>query len=235
MVKMHANGSFFFRLVLIAGVMLFLLPPQAAMAAACSADAYMYRSAASGLWEDNATWEVSTDGGTNWNPAGCWPTNLNDSIQIRSGHTVEVSAALSSDQTTVDTGGQVEVDSSITWTIANGSGTDLTVNGTLTVYGTLLNQGSFSISSPATWTVAAAGTYIHNSTSSVGSPLDRATLNAASIFIYRGSSTLNPAVSLANRTYGNLRFESTSGTWSLSSSAVTLADLTQALIKICNS
>src|SRR5438552_6160787 len=65
----------------------------------------------------------------------------------------------------------------------------------------------------ASWIVASGGTYIHNTTSGIATPLGAATLNAASNFIYRGSSSLSPATSYTGRTYGNLSFDSTSGSW----------------------
>ncbi len=142
MFRMHKTGPIFWKAVLLALGLALLLPPQAAMASACSADANIYRSASSGTWEDNATWEVSTDGGTNWNPAGCWPTNTNGSIQIRNGHVVTITGALSADETTIDSGGQATVNDSVTWTIANGSGTDLTANGAILNAGTITTTGT---------------------------------------------------------------------------------------------
>jgi hypothetical protein len=167
-----------------------------------------YRSAASGNWTSTATWE--TFNGTSWVPAGATPTNTTAGvITIRSGHTVTISASgLTYDQVVVDAGGQVMVAPTITSTVANGAGTDLVINGTW------LNQGgTWTISSGATWSVGAGGTFIHNTSSGIATPLGNATFDAASNFIYRGSSTLTPATSTSGRTYGNLSFESTSGSW----------------------
>ncbi len=164
-----------------------------------------YRSAASGNWIANATWEKYD--GLSWIAATAIPTNTDGVITIRNGHTVTISAVgLSYDQVTVDSGGQVTVASTITSTLADGTGTDLTINGTW------LNQGGIWTTT-GTWVVGSGGTYIHNTTSGIATPLGRATLDANSTFIYRGSSTLTPAISLSGRTYGNLSFESTSGSW----------------------
>ncbi len=164
-----------------------------------------YRSAATGNWNSTSTWERFD--GSSWVAAVATPTSSDGVITIRNGHTVTISASgLSFDQVVVDSGGQVTVASGITSTLANGTGTDLTINGTW-----LNSGGTWTISASATWSVGSGGTFIHNTTSGISTPLGAATLNANSNFIYRGSSTLKPAVSLSGRTYGNLSFESTSG------------------------
>ncbi len=172
----------------------------------------LYRSAGSGDWSATSTWEVSTDNGASWAGAGSAPTNSNcEGISILSGHTVTVTASVTVDQVTVEAGGQVTINSGISWTIDSGTGVDLTVNGTV------LNKGSslFTVSGP-TWVINDGGAYIHNTTSGITTPLDGVTLSSASNFIYRGSSSVTPAVSVSGRTYGNLSFESSSGSWSKS-------------------
>jgi hypothetical protein len=165
-----------------------------------------YRSAASGNWATAATWE-RFDGST-WVAAVTSPTSANGVITIRSGHTVTIAASgLSYDQVVVDGGGQVTVAATVTSTLANGTGTDLTINGTW------LNQGGTWTVTGATWSVGAGGTYIHNTASSAATPLGVATFDPASNMIFRGSSTLATPVSYSGRSFGNLSFESTSGTW----------------------
>jgi len=164
-----------------------------------------YRSIASGNWNATSTWE-RYDGGE-WVAATSTPTSSDGVITILVGHTVTVTADTTIDQTVTDAGGQITIAVGKRLTIANGTGTDLTVNGTV------LNQGTLSIGSGATWAVNDGGTYIHNTTSSIATPLGSATLSSASNFIYRGTSTLTPATSFAGRTYGHLSLESSSGTW----------------------
>ncbi len=165
-----------------------------------------YRSAATGNWNDIATWE--TYNGSAWVAASATPTSTDGAITIRSPHTVTITASgLTYDQVVVDAGGQVTVNSAITSTLANGTGTDLTINGTW------LNSGGTWTVTGTAWTVGSGGTYIHNTTSSAATPLGQATFDAASTMIFRGSSTINTAVSLAGRTFGNLTIESSSGTW----------------------
>jgi hypothetical protein len=178
-----------------------LLPAQAFAQAAGD-----YRSAASGNWNAIATWQRFD--GTNWVAAVATPSSTDGAIEIRSPDVVTISASgLSIDQVTVDAGAQVTVASTVTSTLANGTGTDLVINGTW------LNQGG-TWTTTGTWSVGAGGTFIHNTTSGIATPLGQSSLDAASTFIYRGSGTLTPAISTSGRTYGNLSFESTSGTWS---------------------
>jgi len=171
-----------------------------------------YRSAASGNWGSAATWEVSNDGGTNWVGATATPTSADGTITILNIHTVTVAAPVSVDEVTVDSGGQITIASSNTLTVANGSGLDLNINGTV------LNSGTLTISASATWAVNAAATFIQNTGTGISGQLGSATLNAASTFIYRGSSSLNITPAMSARTYGNLSFESTSGSYAPSSS-----------------
>jgi len=102
--------------------------------------AIKFRSAASGNWNANTTWEMSADG-TNWSPATQTPTSANDTITVRSPHTVTVTANIDADQMTIDSGGTVSVNNGITFTITEGTGTDLTDNGTVATAGNITNNG----------------------------------------------------------------------------------------------
>jgi hypothetical protein len=116
-----------------------------------------YRSkVASGNWNATTTWEVSSDGGSTWGNANATPTSAHGPITILNGHTVTVSAAVTVDQVTVNAGGQITVNGG-TFTIANGTGTDLDVNGTVKV-----STNSVSLNASATMTVGNGGIYEHN-------------------------------------------------------------------------
>jgi hypothetical protein len=170
-----------------------------------------FRSRATGNWGDAATWESSADSSA-WIDATLAPAdNSAKSVVVRSGHTVTVAANISIDQVTVDAGGQVTVAAGNTYTIANNGNSDPD----LVINGTFLNQGTTAISS-STWTLGDGATFIHNASTSFSGTLAAGTLSAASNFIYRGSSTVTPSISTSGRTYGNLTFESTSGSWSSS-------------------
>ena len=95
----------------------------------------------------------------------------------------------------------------------NGTGTDLTVNngGVLT---NSVTSGGWS-GGGTTVVIINGGTYVHNSPAAVSAFLDQTTFGNTSTMIYRGASGNTPAVSLGNRTFGHLRFESTSGSYTL--------------------
>jgi hypothetical protein len=105
-----------------------------------------YRSAATGNWNANSTWEQSPDG-MSWVAATSTPTSASDLITIRSPHTVTITASVNADQMTIDAGGTVSVNNGQTFTIANGAGTDLTVNpaGVLRTAGNVTNNGQAQI------------------------------------------------------------------------------------------
>jgi hypothetical protein len=83
---------------------------------------------------------MSTDG-TTWVAATSTPTSASDTITVRSPHTVTVTANVDADQLTVDSGGTLSVNNGVTFTIADGTGTDLTDNGTVATAGTITDNG----------------------------------------------------------------------------------------------
>ncbi|MEO5570174.1 MAG: hypothetical protein ABIT08_05690, partial [Bacteroidia bacterium] len=101
-----------------------------------------YRSFTSGNWNNIATWEKYN--GVSWIPAIAAPTSLDGVITIQNGHTVAVTAAVTADQVVVDAGGILNVNTG-TLTLANGAGTDLTVNGTLNISSPLTLSASVNI------------------------------------------------------------------------------------------
>ncbi len=60
-----------------------------------------YRSAASGIWNDNSTWE--TFNGSTWGPTFSTPTS--QKVTIQNGHTVDVTRRVTVDQVTIQYGG----------------------------------------------------------------------------------------------------------------------------------
>ena len=107
-----------------------------------------YRSSTSGNWNSTSTWQVSNDGGSTWGTASATPTSDDRTILIQNGHTVTVTAPVTVDEVTVDAGGQITINSGQTLTVADGSGVDLTVAGTVNGAGTLSMAGQGSLSSP---------------------------------------------------------------------------------------
>jgi hypothetical protein len=171
-----------------------------------------YRSRQTGDWSVASTWETSLDNVT-WINALAAPTITANTITVLAGHTVTTTTAVTMDQVFVS-GNLTCTGASIAVTVNNGPGTDLTINNggvvTMSITGSTTAHG-WNVPGTSI-AVLSGGTYIHNTVRAVALFLDQTTFNTTSTMIYRGSSTLTPAVSLTNRTFGHLRFESTSGT-----------------------
>jgi len=91
-----------------------------------------FRSITSGNWNNTSTWESSTDN-IAYHPASLTPDFNANQITILTGHTVNVTANVAIDQTTIDAGGAVVVNPGTDLTINDGTAWDLVVNGSLTV------------------------------------------------------------------------------------------------------
>ena len=84
-----------------------------------------YQSLQSGDWSDFHTWQVNAGGGFVNAIAGQTPTSADDTIEIQSPHVVTVTAPVTVDQVTVDSGGTLAVSAALT------NGGAMTMNGTL--------------------------------------------------------------------------------------------------------
>lgn len=150
-----------------------------AYAAAANGD---YRSKATGNWNSTSTWERYN--GTSWVAATATPTNNDGAITILNGHTVTVTANVTADQVIIETGGQIDINSNKALTIANGSGTDIDISGTLK------NTGTLTISSGAAIEVENGGTYQSNVN---GESLPLATWNVGSSCLISGITNTIPS------------------------------------------
>lgn len=131
---------------------------------------YHYRSVQSGNWSSASTWEVSNDGANNWTSTTTAPDNTQNTITIRNGHTVSVSASVTVDEVTVEAGGTLQLNSAVTFTLNNGAGTDLDIVGTfIQSDGILTNNGSIVVKDGGLFRQAKAGTSIPTSTWETGS------------------------------------------------------------------
>ncbi|HPS62577.1 MAG TPA: hypothetical protein PLK82_05925, partial [Bacteroidales bacterium] len=140
-----------------------------------------YRTKASGNWNQVSVWEYFN--GVTWMNAYATPTFSDEDITIRGGHTVTVTADLTTDETTIQ--GILIIPAGVTLTIANGSGTDLLVSGTVTVNGTLVNNGTVS-SSASEMTFTSGSLYQHGAN---GGSLAGATWNDGSTCEVTGITT----------------------------------------------
>ena len=134
-----------------------------------------------GAWSTVANWQSSVDGVT-WVTATVAPTSAANTITIRSGHNISVASTQGGDQITVNTGAVLTVSSGGTFTIADGTGTDLTVDGTVTVAGgTITQTGQVAFS--------AAANYIHAVN---GGTIPTATWNSTSTCTITGMTSSAP-------------------------------------------
>jgi len=163
-----------------------------------------YRSKQSGNWNTVSTWERFN--GVSWVNAAVTPTSANAGlITIRTGHTVTVTANVTIDQTVIEPGATVSITGATVLTIANGSGTDLTVNGTLQ------SSSSQNITTTGTIEVNSGGKYTHNRN---GGNIPIATWDANSTCEVTGVTNTLPGN--RNQTFGHF-------TWNCASQTAALA------------
>ncbi len=91
------------------------------------ANSLYFRSKQSGIWQDPATWESSSDN-INFTAAVYSPDFNSNTITVRDQHTVTINANLTLDQTVINTGGMVIVNPSIVLTVNDGPGADIFVS-----------------------------------------------------------------------------------------------------------
>jgi hypothetical protein len=166
-----------------------------------------FRSRQTGNWGTANTWESSHDN-SNWATATSSPTNSGNIITIQNGHTVTVAASVSTDQTTIEAGGQVNVSSGYTLTIANGAdATDLTVNGTL-------RNNAGTITTTGTLAFGSGGLYQHNYTTTAGT-IPTATWDTNSTCEVVGYTSYTGNLSIG-QTYGNFTWNCPNQTGAIS-------------------
>jgi hypothetical protein len=155
-----------------------------------------YRSHQTGPWSNVNTWERNN--GTTWiSPAPSAPTYTDSAITIQSGHIVNVSDSVFADQITVSAGGTLKIDSAKTLALSNGTGTDLTV------LGTIANAGTLNMSSGGTMTVGNGGTYEHAQNGGVIPP---ATWNIGSLFKVTGTIAATSFTSGGGQNFCNIEW-----------------------------
>ncbi len=111
----------------------------------------LFRSKASGNWNSTSTWEMSTNGGGNWIPATSTPTNLSGVITISISNVVTVTADVTADQITIQTGATLSIDSGITLTYP-GNASTFTLSGA-----TVSGAGTFKVEGPMTLDLKPSG------------------------------------------------------------------------------
>jgi hypothetical protein len=171
-----------------------------------------YQSVTSGNWGTTSTWNVYNFG---WGPASVAPTSANGIITIQASHNVSVTTNFTVDQVVINTGGI------LTWTggsltIANGAGTDLSVDGEFRDY--ITSSTNIAFSAGATWSMNSTGTFVkNNNNSSVNWRNAYAggitSIGASTTWIVRKNGAALPNILTSAMYYGNLIVENTSGFW----------------------
>ncbi|NNE70002.1 MAG: T9SS type A sorting domain-containing protein [Rhodothermales bacterium] len=170
-----------------------------------------FRSRATGNWSAGASWERYN--GTDWITAGNFPWSSEAAaVTVQSGHTITVDSSvgdsLTVDQLTVSSGGTVVVDQRTV--VVDGSGTDVTVAGTLTINaskeftptgasavsvssdGVVSNAGTFNADGTSTVTFTSGGTYTHNQNGGAFPQAARTTWSSGSTAQVTGVTTTVP-------------------------------------------
>jgi hypothetical protein len=106
-----------------------------------------YYSFATGAWDANTSWSLSSDGSTGAVPVGVWPTR-SDNVVIRSGHTITVDAKDDNKSCGVSPDGLARANVSSTGSPFAGSNLpmfyqtgDILISGTLTVSAEIMVEG----------------------------------------------------------------------------------------------
>ena len=170
-----------------------------------------FRSVASDNWNSTATWESSHDN-SSWIPATLTPTSAANTITIRNGDIVTVSANVTVDQVVVDASGTVIVANGITLTIADGTGVDFTVNGTLRNGTGTANSAGGTITTTGALVFNDGGRYQHGYTNNSGL-IPVATWNAGSICEIVGYTTFSGNPTSGTNGYGNLTQQFSNFIW----------------------
>lgn len=145
-----------------------------------------YRSKQSGNWSDFTTWQADAGSGFVDAVSGQTPTSADSTVDIRNGHTIAITTAVSIDQVTINSGGQLTNNVAVTFTVNNGTGDDIVVqNG-----GVLALAAAPTFSSGATANINTGGILRVAATGLTGAG---AGVNAAS-FIYQNGSILEYAL-----------------------------------------
>ena len=109
-----------------------------------------YRSNGTGMWNNAATWQRFD--GVNWVAAFTAPSSSDGIITILNGHTITANTYITADQVVVNVGGTLSKTGEI-FTLNDGVGNDLQIDGTLNVVGagSIIGMGNILINNKANW------------------------------------------------------------------------------------
>ena len=193
---------------------------------------YKYQTRQSGSWTSNTagseTWQRSLDNSTWVTVTSPIPTPdyTDDTITILSGHAIALPSNLTVDQLTIT--GELDVNSGIVVTANDGTGTDITVNGTLDFgsSGSLTGSGNIAASAGSTLKTANSNGLVGSSGSIQNSPTTTNSYSSTATIIYNGTAqTITATPSGPHLTLSNSGNKTLAGTiacnnLTISSSAV---------------
>lgn len=187
-------------------VLILLIGFLATTAHAQSEGDYQSRNGVIGNWTGATTWQMYSGG--IWTDVPTFPSSADGIITIRSDAEISYDTAIvgAIDQLIVN--GTLIILPGISFNTIDGAGNEVEVNGTF------IHRGTAPVMA-GTGVLNSGSVYVHNTTSSAGNMLNFFGTKATdSTWIYRGSNVLTPAIAMSGRSYGNLEFESSTGSWS---------------------
>ena len=125
-----------------------------------------YRSAGTGNWNVAGSWQIYN--GAVWIGASFAPSSTDGVITIQSPHIITANTTITADQIIVASGSTLDKSAS-TFTIANGVGNDMTINGNLIINSNLSGPGNLVVNGTADWN---SGTISCSTTISAGSTIN---------------------------------------------------------------
>ncbi|MBL4657720.1 MAG: hypothetical protein JKX73_06945 [Flavobacteriales bacterium] len=169
----------------------------------------LYRSIATGDWSATTTWEVSSDNGATWVGASVAPSSTDEDITVRQ-HTVTITTVVTFDQTVVEIGGTLNYTGG-TVTVVDGTGVDLTINGTYIDAGTSSHTftGTWIFGDGATLIRTGGGTSSDNWQNSYDGGAGN--INPTAYWIIRKTGAGNPTLTSVDGYYPNLIIENNDG------------------------
>lgn len=112
----------------------------------------LFRSTTSGDWNSTSTWQMSTNGGAIWISATSTPDNLSSTITLTSPYIVTVTADVTADQISIQTGATLSINSGITLTYPGSAST-------FTLLGQDFGRATFKSLGPLTMDSKSSGVF----------------------------------------------------------------------------
>gem|GEM_PF-1978818 len=179
-----------------------------------------FRSTATGNWESESTWQMSSDNST-WSASTATPYSVSNAITVQSAHTVTINGSLSIDEAIIDGTLIYGNTAGSTLQVVNGSGDDLVINGTFQELG----PNAVSWASSSTWKMGSVGTLVRTRSTAADGWRDNysggiSTIPAAAKWVVRKTGAEDPLLtSTGGMYYPCLYIENTSGSGWVTSGA----------------